>query len=149
MGYEVHITKKDMHFDEDGEDITLESWKEYVEHDEEMRLDGFAEARTPSGILRVEDDSLAVWTGWSKHEVDGGMAWIHHSNGCITTKNPDDEMLKKFYHIAQYFEAKVQGDEGEIYDEKGNSNWQELKCINANPSDSGATITKKWWQFWK
>lgn len=149
MGYEVHITKKDMYFDEDGEVITLESWKEYVKQDQEMRLDGFAETNTPDGTLRIEDESLAVWTEWSKHQIDGGMAWIHHFNGCITTKNPDNEMLKKLYQIAQYFEAKVQGDEGEIYDENGNSNWQKLKSINASASDSETTITKKWWQFWK
>ena len=145
MGYEVHITRKEMFFDTDGEDISLQEWIDYVHADKDMRLDGYAEANTPDGVLRVEDESLAVWLGWSRHDIDGGMAWMHHFNGSIVSKNPDQETLKKFYQIAQLFDAKVQGDEGEVYDENGDSNWDELK---AESSKGQTNKEKRWWQFW-
>ena len=146
MGYEVHITRREMFFEEEGGSISLDEWKDYVSKDSEMRLDGYAEAETPDGVLRVEDESLAVFLGWSKHEKDGGIVWMHHFEGNISYKNPDEEILKKIYHVAVALEARLQGDEGEIYDEYGESNWQELK---EQGDAMTKELTKKWWPFWK
>ncbi|WP_157197703.1 MULTISPECIES: hypothetical protein [Methylomonas] len=43
MGYEVHITRKAEWFEEEGPEITIEEWKNYVVSDPEMRpkRDGF------------------------------------------------------------------------------------------------------------
>ena len=146
MGYEVHITRKEYFFDEEGEQISFEEWENYIANDNEMRLDGFAEAKTPEGILRIENEGLAVWEGWSKNEVDGGMAWMSYFEGCITCKNPDEEILKKMHKIASKLGAEVQGDEGEIYDSEGQSNWQELKEQGEKMREQ---ISKRWWEFWK
>ena len=79
MGYEVHITRKAEWFGEEGPEITIEEWKNYVASDPEMRLDGFAEATTPDGnTLRVESPGLSVWVAYSKHEEAGNMAWFDH-----------------------------------------------------------------------
>jgi hypothetical protein len=64
----------------------------------------------------------------------------------VKVKNPDDEIIKKMYQIAVSFNAKVQGEECEVYGEDGQSNWQELK---AEGEAMRQATSKKWWQFWK
>ncbi|WP_374087915.1 hypothetical protein [Methylomicrobium lacus] len=146
MGYEVHITRKEEWFEEEGPEITIEEWKNYVVSDPKMRLDGFAEATTPDGsILRVESPGLSVWVAYSKHEEYGNMAWFDHYKDRITVKNPDEEILIKMHAIASALEAKVQGDEGEIYDSNGQSNWQELR---GNTGSESVVAKKPWWKFW-
>ncbi len=140
MGYDVHLTRKEDWF-EDGPDILLQEWKEYIEGDEEMRLDGFAEAETPDGVLRIESEGLAVWTSWSQHEKDGNMAWMDYDRGNITVKNPDTEILKKMFVIAQSLDAKVQGDDGEAYDADGQPDQEVFQPFKFSE--------RKWWQFWK
>ena len=116
MGYDVHITRKEDWFDEDGPDISLSEWKEYVQSDQEMRLDNFAETQTSSGsTLRIENEGLAVWTAYSGHGQNGNMAWFDYRNGNVTVKNPDEEILDKMVDISGVLSAKVQGDEGELY----------------------------------
>ncbi len=39
MGYELYVTRKNDYFDEDGEDISMEKWHEYVESDPELAID--------------------------------------------------------------------------------------------------------------
>jgi hypothetical protein len=120
MGYDVHITRKRNWFD-DSPEIALGEWLSYVGRDPEMRLDGFAEAALPDGsVLRMESPGLAVWTAYSGHGHRGNMAWFHASQGDIVVKNPDPEILRKMWRIAQALNAKVQGDDGEIYDADGN-----------------------------
>ncbi len=146
MGYDVHITRKEEWFNEEGEEISLEEWRKYIKSSPGMRLDGFAEAETPNGILRVESEGLSVWIGSSVHKEGENMVWLDYFEGNIKVKNPDEEVLKKMFKIAKALSAKVQGDECEIYGEDGQSNWQELKSQGEvmRPSTS-----KKWWQFWK
>ena len=50
------------------------------------------------------------------------------------------------YKIASVLGAKVQGEEGEIYDSEGESNWLELKEQGKRMRDQAS---KKWWEFWK
>ena len=146
MGYDVHISRKDEWFSDEGNEISLDEWKQYVESDPDMRLDNFAEAKTPEGVLRVESEGLSVWVGYSGHEADGNMAWFEYYDGNIKVKNPDEEILKKMFSIAQSLDAKVQGDECEIYDENGQSNLEELR---KQGEATGDEHSKKWWQFWK
>lgn len=143
MGYDIYITRKEDWSDEEGAEISLDEWKQYIDADPEMRLDGFAEVELPDGgALRVEGEGIAVWTKWSQHEIDGGMAWFNFFEDHISVKNPDEEVLKKMYQIAQSLHAKVQGDDGEIYDANGKGTYQDQE----NNYDSAE---KKWWQFWK
>jgi hypothetical protein len=145
MGYEVHITRKENWFDEGGPGITFEEWKNYLASDPEMRLDGFAEASTSDGsILRVENPGLSVWLAYSGHEKNGNMAWFYHLEDRITVKNPDEEMLIKMYAIAIVLGARVQGDESEIYDSNGQSNWQYLRV---DVGEESGTTKKPWWKF--
>lgn len=90
MSYELHITRKSEWFGE-GPVISLSEWVSVIEADEEMRLDGFAEAQLPDGkILRLEREGLAVWTGYSGHNVNQNMAWFRYNDGNVAVKNPDE-----------------------------------------------------------
>lgn len=143
MGYDVHITRKEQWFDEEGPTISLDEWKAFVRSDPEMRLDGFAEAIMGDGsTLRVESEGMAVWTVYSGNEKDGNMAWFSFFDGDVRVKNPDPEILRKMWTIAERLGAKVQGDEGEVYDSSGNSD-------ESPPLDSPPGTDKKpWWKFW-
>ena len=110
IGYEVYITRKEYHFDEDGPEISLTEWIDFVTNHPEFRMDGFAEAETPEGeILRIEADGLAVWEKYSKSKRGGNQAWFLYFEGSVSVKNPDRELLSKMYEMAQQFSAKVQG----------------------------------------
>ena len=110
MGSNVFITRKTDWTDEDGPVITLDEWKALVLNDPEMRFESGA-----------EEEGWCVWTAYSKNGRRGNFAWLYpDGGGNITAKNPDREFLLKMCQIAQKLEAKVQGDELELYDAKGN-----------------------------
>ena len=134
MGYDVHITRKNEWYSEEGEEITLDEWKEFVNSSSDMRMDGFAEVETPDGMLRMESEGLSVWLGYSNQE-EGALVWFDYFEGNVRVKNPDEEILIKMYSIAQALGAKVQGEECEIYDKEGHQIKDEIK--------------KKWWQVWR
>lgn len=149
MGYEVHITRKTSWFDDDGPVISLDDWLAYLASDAEMRLDGYAEARTSAGaVLRMEEPGIAVWTAYSGHEVDGNMAWFCHFGDRISVKNPDEEILAKMYRIASSLGAKVQGDEGELYGPEGTSEQKEAQVEPEVESSLTAARKKPWWKIW-
>lgn len=146
MGYDVHITRKEEWFSDEGEAIPLEEWQAYVAADPEMRLDGVAEATTPEGtVLRVENPGLAVWVAYSGHDDSGNMAWFSHHGDKVSVKNPDDEILRKMHAIASALGARVQGDEGELYDADGQPRAPET--ADRPPAAAGAP-RRPWWKFW-
>jgi len=143
MGYELHITRSNDWVDSERNPISLKEWLAFVESNGEFRHDGYAEATTPDGeIIRVENEGLSVWTKYSKHGEEGGMAWFDYREGRIVVKSPDEEIIRKMCDVAKSFGAKVQGDEGEVYNEHGQSNWQELRQPPDEPKK------KPWWKLW-
>lgn len=114
MGYDVHITRKKEWSDEDGPPITESEWRAYVASDSEMVITGFAEVTNPQGeTIRIEGPLLTEWRGHSS----GGTVWFSDFRGSFAVKNPDEECLAKMRQIARALQARVQGDEGEFYDE--------------------------------
>jgi len=155
MGYEVHVTRRELWWDEDGPEIALEEWVDLVREDQELRLDGFAEARTPAGAtIRIDDPSMTVWTGFSGHDANGVTVWLMHSHGRIVAKNPHPEILQKLWQIAQTLSARVQGDDGEFYGPDGEMLVDPVAVEDLpghvigeegpTPKPSG----KPWWRFW-
>jgi hypothetical protein len=71
-------------------------------------------------VFRVDHPSVAVWTAWSHHCEHGDMAWFHHHHDNVAVKNPDREIRRKMWRLAERLGAKVQGDDGEYYDRFGN-----------------------------
>jgi hypothetical protein len=144
VGYDIHITRKTNWFDESGPEITVNEWRRYIESDPEMRLDGYAEAKCADGsVLRVNDSSMAVWIKHPEHESSEGLAWLWVFYGNIQAKNPDEHTRRKMWQIANTLSAKVQGDEGEQYDEQGNV----IAAIT--PKLVAPTRDRRWWQFWQ
>lgn len=94
-------------------------------------------------MLRVNDSSMAVWTNHPQHERNEGLAWLWVFYGSIQAKNPDEHTLRKMWQIAKALSAKVQGDEGEQYDEQGN--------VIPEVSTERVALTRswRWWQFWQ
>jgi len=99
MGYDLHITRKKFHADEDGPDITWEEWKAYVATDPELRL--APELGKHMVAMNIKCQYPGPWLDWFEGSVD--------------TKNPDEAILGKMLQIAKELNAKVQGDDGEVY----------------------------------
>jgi hypothetical protein len=144
MGYDIHITRQENWYDDDlSKQISLKEWKEYLKGDSEMRLDNFAEATLQSeGKIRLENEGLAVWTIHPSDNVDSNHVWFDFRNGNITVKNPDGEIMRKMLSIAEKLKARMQGDEGEIYD------LSEIKKISSTLNTLSAKSKKPWWKFW-
>jgi hypothetical protein len=144
MGYELHITKRGNWFDEDeSKKISIYEWKEYVNIDPELRLDNFTEAKLPNGdVMRYENEGLSVWIEYSGENI----VWFDYYKGIISAKSPDEETIKKMLRIAEYFNAKVQGDDGEIYEISPQGN-----IVNSNMINDKTELKKNqkpWWKLW-
>jgi hypothetical protein len=101
MGYDFHITRAEFHADNAGREITAEEWLRYVESDLELRL------------IPANGKYFARWNGKSKY-LDPWFDWYE---GNIDTKNPDKAIVGKMLQIAGQLGARVQGDDGEFYDD--------------------------------
>jgi hypothetical protein len=111
MGYDLHVTRGD------GQPIGEAEWRAYVASDRELDLTGVAEAETPDGTLRYENPGLACWRG---HPA-GEPVWFDFRDGQVVVKNPDEPTIGKMLIIAAALRARVQGDDGEIYESPGGS----------------------------
>ena len=103
MGYELHITRADSWSENEGHWVTLDEWLAYVEADPELSL--FPE----------NGEAFAIWSGKASYEEP----WLDWFEGNISTKGPDRAVLGKMLKIASDLGARVQGDEGELYDDIG------------------------------
>jgi hypothetical protein len=125
MDHDLHITRKDDWSDRKGPRISLAEWFALVRSDPEMRLDAY------------EPENLSVWTEYGRGDETGHKAWFVYSNGEISVKNPNEDIIRKMRAIARALSAKVQGDDGEVY---GSS---------ASEPDPEIYLRKKpWWRFW-
>jgi len=112
MGYDVHITRKTEWSDKDGPRITEDEWQVYVASDPEMVVTGSAEHTTPNGeTIRITHPLLTEW----RHHSSRTPVWFSYFEGNLCVKNPDDECLEKMRQVASRLQARVQGDEGEVY----------------------------------
>ena len=103
MGYNLYITRRKDWGDDSGPTISVEEWRKCVEADPELRMD------------ESLGKHFAVWSGPSKDEIP----WLAWGDGNIETKNPDEALIRKMASIAARLGAKVQGEEGETYDQAG------------------------------
>jgi hypothetical protein len=105
VGYEIHITRKEFWSDETGPEITSKEWRALTSADSSMRP------------MRNGD---MTWVGYSRH-IPGRVEASFHlgERGDVVANRPDREMRAKMHRMAVKIDAKVQGDEGELYDEKG------------------------------
>jgi hypothetical protein len=109
MGYDLHLTR--------GQDnpIAEAEWRNYVTGDPEFDLAGVAEAPSPDGTLRYENPGLAVW----RRHPEGAEVWFDFRRGRVVVKNPDEPTIEKMLVVARALAARVEGDDGEIYESPG------------------------------
>jgi hypothetical protein len=99
MGYDIHITRAEHWAENEGREISAEEWLAYVQKDPELKID------------EANSEHFAIWSG----DVGEPLAWFEWSAGDVATKNPDEATIEKAVSIARHFNAKVQGDDGEVY----------------------------------
>jgi hypothetical protein len=120
MGYDVHITRKAVSWDDNQDDaaITLAEWQAYVTNDPEMQVDDFS---NPSNRTSVPTDwttmGASIWVPYSKNGRGEYYARFIHQGDRVTVTQPDEELLGKMLLIAYALQARVQGDDGEYFDE--------------------------------
>jgi len=152
MGYDLHITRRNDWDDyEEESNITLEEWLDYVKSDNELELTNGYQIK----ISGVENSfhNVPGFCNWTNHStmVNDDKPWFDYGHGMISTKNPDNETIKKMIYIAEQLNSKVQGDDGEFYDERYFKNNQSLSAtangheISQSKSDG---YKKPWWKFW-
>jgi hypothetical protein len=145
MGFELHITRKEDACDDEPElDIALAEWLAYVAADPEFRLDNFAQVELPDGgMLRTEEEGIAVWTAYSRDGIGQSHAWFTYYKGSVDVKNPDQEIIDKMVDIAEALGARVVDDEGTVYEKEAYLE-QPLKEVRG----TAGPRKRAWWQFW-
>ncbi|MUN38205.1 hypothetical protein [Actinomadura litoris] len=119
MGYDLHMTRKDNWSEELGAEISTDEWAEVVAADPDLVMCRTAQAVVDGQELTYEHRWLAQMVTHPERDEKG--AWLDWSNGRIDVKNPDDLLVEKMRQIARRLNARVQGDDGEYYDEFSSS----------------------------
>lgn len=98
-GYDIHITKKTHWADEEGPKISFSEWLKYVKADRQIAPD---RANTRYEFLvRLRGETFPIS--------------YNPRLGELYTKNPSDPAIRKMVEISKKLNAKVQGDDGELY----------------------------------
>jgi hypothetical protein len=100
VGYDIHITKAREWTESEKNPVPIEKWLAMVRS---------------SGDLELREDRHGAWTGHpEQHDV-----WFLFDRGEITAKNPDEPTLARAIALAAALDARVVGDDGEVYEETG------------------------------
>ncbi len=102
MGWEIHITRAEHWAESDQHPIAVDEWLAPVESDPELVID--------------PRDNGPYFALWLPHRLGHDHPWFDWFQGSICAKHPDRETLGKALEIARHFGARVQGDDGELYE---------------------------------
>ncbi len=126
MGYELHITRKTHWWDGDGPTITLAEWQQLVERDAEL-----------SAYLEVDEASRGKAASYLDQE--GALRW---DDGEVLSKNPDESLVVKMVAIAAALDARVLGDDDEVYAEDGTA-----RPVPSAPPEPRASLFSRIWSW--
>ena len=151
MGYELHIIRRnDWDNDEEESDITLDEWLKYVATDSELKLTNGYEIKIPN-VQSIWHNSpgFCLWTAHPESKSSNSL-WFDFGSGIISAKYPDDYTIMKMIQIAAVLDAKVQGDDGEYYDNSyfDKKEAQINKELNELTQQKNLTDKKRWWKLW-
>jgi hypothetical protein len=133
MGYDISIVRYD---GEEAVEIPESEWLEYIKTDPELEMSKIAN----------EDSQYWEWNAHSQYQdPEGGRPWFQYWRGRIYSKNPDEEVAAKMFQIATTLNARVQGQDGEFYDEDGR---QIDEGPQINEPSRIVPKSKQWWRFW-
>ena len=148
MGYDMHITRNVYWFEaeQSSNDISSDEWLSYIHSDgselELVNTHGLKVAQEEAKLQ--EPPGFCEWTAHPQNE----RPWFDYSHGDISTKNPDEPTIIKMISMAKELNAKVQGDDGEVY-ELTISNEIISRHMGPRLDDETVSIDKKpWWKFW-
>ena len=148
MGYDLHITRRKYWFgkEQHENDISLDEWLTFI-HSSSSEL----ELVDAHGVKVAEADARSQvppgFCEWTAHPQNR-RPWFDYYHGEISTKNPDEPTIRKMILIAREINAKVQGNEGELY-ELTPDNKITSREIGARLEDKTSGNEKKpWWRFW-
>ncbi|MCI3277002.1 hypothetical protein [Streptomyces cylindrosporus] len=109
MGYDIHITRRQDRWDEDGSEIAAHEWQAVVESDADLSMipapPGWSGPSQWSAVLTTHPDEERLGTA------------LHGASGEIGAKNPSDILIAKMRQAAKALNARLQGDDGEYYDQ--------------------------------
>ena len=124
MGVELHITRAEFWAENDNAQIGADEWQSYVASDPELK------AWPQNG------KHFVLWLGRSQYEEP----WLDWFQGNIVTKWPDTALYRKMLKIAAALNAQVQDDDGTIY--RNESDWEfDPKATRPRSPD----IQRPWW----
>ena len=103
MGYDLHITRRSPWDDRTGVAIERREWQALIASDPELSL------YTDVG---AEHEGLVA----SYRSYEGALRW---EDGEVISRNPEITLVVKMVAIAERLGARVQGDDGEIYQSDG------------------------------
>ena len=133
MGYNLYITRRRNHFDDEGPSILEDEWRELVESDPELSF-------------KTKDDiRMASWAGQCEYPDP----WFAYDSkyGSIDTKNPDEPIIDKMIQMAARLNAKVQGDDLEVYRSPSDFFYED---DDDTPNDDKVQMTQSiripWWK---
>lgn len=143
MGYDLHITRKEDWYDEEpNNDISLEEWLAYIHSaGSELELSDASWVKVPGS--ETESQVVPGFCKWTAHPSDE-RPYFDYFRGSISTKNPDDPTTRKMLSMASQLNAKVQGDDGEVYGLSADNEiiYRHIEVANTNKRK------KAWWKFW-
>lgn len=99
MGYDLHITRRDWWANPKGPEISIDEWLAFARTSTEVESDS-------------ENPGDHNWI-MSRHKRRWPLWWAHR--GELYTKNPDEEAIAVLVRIAQALNARVLGDDDEVY----------------------------------
>lgn len=144
MGYDLHIVRRhDWDDYEEESNITLAEWLDYVKTDGELELTEGYWVKVPGESTTQPKPGFCEWTAHSEEKRPGYRPWLDYGHGSVSAKYPDYQTIRKMLAIAEALNARVQGDDGEFYDEESVMSMQA-----ADAKRKATTIEKPWWKFW-
>jgi hypothetical protein len=145
MGYELHITRRDDWADTETPDIPIDEWLAYVHSDNELELTNGYEIKIGTETEFQNRPGYCEWNSHPTEKEPNARPWFSYWKGSIDTKNPDAPTIRKMIQIASSLNAKVQGDDGEIYTEEYLTELENQEKLKAAYRQQEK---KAWWKFW-
>ena len=149
MGYELHIVRRNDYDNyEEESNISLDEWLRYVESDSELELANGYQIKIPG--MQDTFQNVPGFCNWTGHTLKRGdeQRWFDYGFGSISAKYPDDETISKMIKIANTLNGRVEGDDGEIYDESYFQNKNILERVESSSVPKLPLNKKPWWKFW-
>ena len=132
MGYELRICR---YGNVDRErPITLEEWINYINSD-------------PSLEQKDDEPGYCEWNGHPEGYIEGSRPWLRYSEGCISTRHPDEYLTLKMYEIAEKLKTELSNDEAVLDDVYRQELEDFVKKSTSNRTEPGGK-KKNWWRFW-